>query len=722
MEIVHGTRYRGEQVFTDKRGKIIKQGRRQVKSGNNFNHLVNTSDVQFTSSLTYGNVDKTVKLMIDLIEKYHYQLSKLAKYLQKDTDLKTCEAVWNFVFNHIQYKNDKAGLEQLTIPARIWLNRSTEGTPSDCDDHSVFVGALLYCLGIPFHIRIAGYGGKPFSHVYIIAKNDICIDTVLHAFNKEAFYTSKKDSKNMMKIEVLHGLGGVGTLGELGELGDLGFISELAKSALNFNERIEQSLPNESYFEEFQEDQPINGFGDKVKEQIDALRNLGKEHLAISLRAYEKEPELYHAKGFSAEYWRLMHKAYESLKTGNLNGITVNLTNGKEWEKSNLSSLNGVADDNGQVTGIMGLLDGFFKKIRRGFKKFGKWTAKNAKKAVKWVGGFLKKVAHFMMKINPIMIAVRAILRAKINGNKGDIALTLGMGMMTSQQATQSGITPDEHAKAKRALAKFIKKYRFLGGKTTKLKSVIAKAYKKHAKNSKMPDVSLRGYADIDGLEGLDGRRRRRRKRRRKARRAASHKVNSAKEKANLKKEKLKLLDKKLPKFEREQLEFLKVAFKSEAKKSGLAEPVTVASSATAVPIATKIINWFLKMLSKLGLKKVITKLKEKRIAKLGEKAAKAAESGAAELAKKYLLKKETAENNLAIFNQGTPQEKEAIAPTDTVHDAVVLPPTGTMLEPVKKQAGMNTLLMVGLGLVAGGALLYGNKGEDKKNKRVKKK
>lgn len=721
MEIVQATRVRGQQVFKTKTGQIIKQGRRPVKSGSSYNHLVNTSDVQFTSSLTYGNVDKTVKLMAEIIENYHYQLKDLALHLKRDTELQTCKAVWDFVFNHIQYKRDKVGIEQLTTPARIWLNRSTEGTPSDCDDHSIFVGSLLYQLGIPFTIRIAGYEGKKFSHVYIVTKGNICLDTVLHAFNKEAFYTSKKDSK-MMQIEVLHGFGGVGTLGELGELGDLGFVSSLASSVLNFQNRLEQDLPNESYFNNYQENEEINGFNDVSDNLINSFKNLGKEQLEITLKAYEEEPELYHAKGFSPDYWRLMYKAYKSFENSDLDGIIVNLTNGAEWEKQNLSSLNGVADESGEVTGLMGFMDGLFKKIRRGFKKFGKWTKKTVKKAVKWVGGFLKKVSRFMMKINPIMIGVRTILRFKINKNKKDLAITLGLGLMTSQQAAQAGISKSEHDKAKRALAKFIKKYRFLGGKTSKLKSVIAKAYRKHAKGVNLPDVSLRG---LDDLEGLEGRRRRRRRRRRRARRALTAKKSAT----QFRKEKSKILNKKMSKFKREQLEFLKVAFKDEAKRQGLADPATAGSAAAAVPIATKIINWILKMLGKLGLKKVITKLKEKRIAKLAEKAKKAVESGATDLAKKYLDKKKKAENNLVIFNNKskpipTPASKEIPKENITSSSGKVstIVPTDTtiMATSKSKQAGMNPLLIGGLILVAGGALFYGSKDDKKKKKEPK--
>jgi len=730
MEIVKSKILNDEKVFISNAGKIIKQGRRPIKQGVRFNKLVNTSDVRFTSSLTYGNVDDTVKIMTDIIKKYHYQVKDLAMYLKCDTKLKTCKNVWEFVFNHIQYKRDKVGVEQLSTPARIWLNRSTEGTPSDCDDHSIFVGSLLYCLGIPFKIRIAGYDGNNFSHVYIIAEGDICIDTVLYAFNTEASYSSKKDSK-MMQIETLQGFSGLGELSTLGELGNLGALSALASSALKYENTAKQLLPSESYLDNFQEDESINGFDDVMQSQIEAAKLLGREQLQITYADYLKEPELYHAKGFSPQYWELMKKALDSFKTENLDGIVVNLTNGADWEKKNLSPLNGVEDEDGQVTGLMGFLEGWFKKVRKWgkktVKKGFKWAKKAVKNATKWVGGFLKKVGRFLMKINPIMIAVRAILRAKINANKDDLALTLGLGLLNSQQATAIGASTDEHAKAKRAFAKFLKKYRFLGGKTSKLKSVIAKAYRKHAKEANLPNVSLQGYEDLSALEG---RRRRRRKRRRKARRAKEKAANLVKERKKFNSEKTKLLNKKMSKFKREQLDFLKVAFKSEAKRHGLAEPVTAGSSAAAIPISQKIIQWFLKMLGKLGLKKVITKLKEKRIKNLAKKAEEAAKNGATDLANKYLAKKEKAENNLVVFNQDSPRPSSgdprktnditADSSSSSSSPIVVPDSSNPIFESKNKQAGMNKWLIGGLILIGGG-MLYGSK-DNKKKKEPKSK
>jgi hypothetical protein len=190
MELIKSRIIKGEKVFVTNKNEIVGQGRRTIKDGSSFTHLIKIGDVKNISSLTYGNVNSTVQMMSSIIEKYHYQVNDLANFLRKDTELETCKSIWNFVFNHVQYKRDRTDREQLSTPARIWLNREKEGTPSDCDDHTVLVGSLLYCLGIPFLIRIAGYDGNSFSHVYPVTQSNICVDTVLHAFNKEAYYTN----------------------------------------------------------------------------------------------------------------------------------------------------------------------------------------------------------------------------------------------------------------------------------------------------------------------------------------------------------------------------------------------------------------------------------------------------------------------------------------------------------------------------------------------------
>jgi hypothetical protein len=742
MEIIESRIIEGEKVFMTSKNEIVGQGRRSIKDGSPYTRLIKIEDVKNTSSLTYGNVDNTVQMMCSIIEKYHYQVTDLANFLRKGTELETCKSIWNFVFNHVQYKRDRVDREQLSTPARIWLNREKEGTPSDCDDHTVLVGSLLYCLGIPFKIRIAGYDGKPFSHVYPVTQSNICVDTVLHAFDKEAFYTTKQDSK-IMQIETLQGHD------TTEELGTLGAVDALQQSADDYDNQSDDFVSEEEI--ELADPEVLNGFADVIKRETKALRNLSEKQLEIALDQYRKEPALYHAKGFSPEYWQHMQKAYDSLKRGDtLEGIIVNMGNGAKWERENLNPVNGLENDYGETVGMMGALEGWFKKVfkkvkhavrsaGRGIRKGVKSVGKVIKKASQWAVKQLKKLGKFLMKINPIMIIVRAMLRAKVKKDKNSMGLKLAYGMLlTDQQALAVRISLKDLNESRRAYAKFIKKYSFLGGSTSKIKSVIQSVWDAHIKKG-----SLKGVDCQDDLGQLEGRRSRRRRRRRAKKKAAALakaralKASNQIKAANKVAAKAYSIDKRAndaaanklrnrSKWELERMAFLKEMFKSEARMlkgvDGLGEPVTLATTGAAAGICAKIIAWLMKMLKKVGLGKVVEKLKKKRIDNLKNKLSKTLSTAAKDILEKKIAK---AENNLVIFKaipsgktEKAPQQNPAFTPIKA-NTADMLALTDEAGKP--KTAGMGMVGGIILGLAALG-MAFGSSKKKKKSETKSKK
>ncbi|MCY1634864.1 hypothetical protein [Marinifilum sp. D737] len=692
--VLKTTNKNGDVVFRTANGQIVHQGVRKIKPGIEFNHLIDTSDVKFTSTFTEGSVDDTVSIMCNIIKKHHGQVKELANSLKRDTRYKTLKSIWDFVFNHIQYKKDTPGIEQLSTPARIWLNRSIPNTPSDCDDHSLFVGSLLYCLGIPFSIRIAGYEGKPFSHVYVVV-GDVCIDTVLHRFNCEAEYTSKKDKQ--MQIETLAGVGadpefvdGLGTLNQLHESGD------------NYDTIMQRLHDSEQ----------VNGVGDSnLEEEEKALRVLGETQLETTLKEYELEPEKYHALGFGQKFWLHMKAALQAIKDGeSLDGIIIKLTDGSKWERENLSPLNGMAGENGETIGLLSALDGFFKKFRRKIKKFGRYARKTVKKAGKFIAKGFKKVAKFLMKINPINIAIRAVLRSRIKNNKKGLALKMGYGLLSAAQAKQLGISTKDYNAAKRAYSKFAKKYRFLGGKESKLRRVLASAWQKAAQKASLPYMNLAG--DLGQLEG------RRRRRRRRKRRASAQKL------ALLKKSNTQS-SKPMSKYEKERLAFLKLVHKDIAKQElGVVATTTAIGSAAIAKKVAMILVPIFSILKAVGLGDMIKKMKEKRISNLSERI-----KNETDPAKRLLLeqKKSRAENNLVIFNRVLDKKKPAVKLPVNSNYNVPNPQISTdpgayqtesgqsnSFQPITanntKQAGMNPLAIGALLLVGGGLLWGANK------------
>ncbi|MCZ4693882.1 hypothetical protein DWB61_03760 [Ancylomarina euxinus] len=461
----------GVRSFMTSSGVIVGQGNRTIKNGLEFNHLIDTSGVTFTSSFSEGGVNDTVLKIREIIQNNHEQVSQLAKTLKRNSLVETCGAVWDFVFHHIQYKSDKVGVEQLSTPARIWLNRSTPNTPSDCDDHTIFCGSLLYCLGIPFSIRIAGYDNKPFSHVYIVVSDSICIDTVLHRFNVEAPFSSKKDSK--MTIETLQGLDGQEHLGELGELDE---------SIRNFANTMEG----------------LKGLGDidSSPQEEAALRTLGVKQLGITLKAYQSDPAPFHALGYKPAYFEHVRKVLKEMMGGSLEGITIKLADGSSYEQKNLSGLQGLSDVQG--LGFLGWFDGWFKKLRKGIKKVAKKVKKVVKKTVKVVGKVAKKGITLLNKINPLFMAVRGGILLAIKKNFFGLALKFGFGLLTKEQAISIGCDLDQWGKSVKAYSKFADKFRFLGGRTSKLREAIKKGYVKYSKSKGYPTI------DYKSLKGLD--------------------------------------------------------------------------------------------------------------------------------------------------------------------------------------------------------------------------
>lgn len=124
-----------------------------------------------------------------------------------------CETIWQFVYDHIAYKRDEKGKEQIRRPARAWMDRQSG---VDCDCYSEFISSCLTNLGIPHKLRITKYSLDTFQHIYPVVPKDgnldkpltnrrdyITMDCVKEAFDDEQPYTEFKDFP--MRLEFLNG-------------------------------------------------------------------------------------------------------------------------------------------------------------------------------------------------------------------------------------------------------------------------------------------------------------------------------------------------------------------------------------------------------------------------------------------------------------------------------------------------------------------------------------
>jgi hypothetical protein len=191
---------------------LVASFQRQIKSGNQFNKLFPKPDFSDTL-LQEGNVNDTVHLMGKYIQKYKSDTAKLAPILKGKSLEETLRNNWNFVYNHIQYKLDTPGVEELRRPARTWAERKTG---VDCDCYTIFLCTLLLNQGLEPVIRIVQIPpAASFHHVYpIVYKNGdtglyYTLDAVLDRFNYEKPFSKKRDytmDELGIPIKGLHGI------------------------------------------------------------------------------------------------------------------------------------------------------------------------------------------------------------------------------------------------------------------------------------------------------------------------------------------------------------------------------------------------------------------------------------------------------------------------------------------------------------------------------------
>lgn len=170
--------------------------KRDIQPGVRYNHLMPRSKGKDTVIVEPGKAQlhHTINLIRSLVHETKNDTRKLASVLKGKSLEETCRNIWQFVYNHIQYRKDQPGIEQVRRPARTWADRQ-RGV--DCDCYTVFISSILLNLAIPHRIRITKYGGKRhFQHIYPVVPTPaggITLDCVTDAFDYEVPYTEKRD-------------------------------------------------------------------------------------------------------------------------------------------------------------------------------------------------------------------------------------------------------------------------------------------------------------------------------------------------------------------------------------------------------------------------------------------------------------------------------------------------------------------------------------------------
>ena len=205
-----------------------------IRSGREYDHLIPKAKLTDSTVKRGATVSDTVKFIPQAVRETMWQASKIAPLLKGKDLYETCSNIWHFLYEHVKYKKDEDGIEQVRSFARLWHDRFSG---VDCDCFTTSVLCLLAHHNIKGVMRITKYKQNHFQHIYVIVptgKGDyITIDCVVDKFDYEEPYTEKKDFS--MELQFLNGIeddrlsGNVDAQEMLGWGDDTGNFGELGK-------------------------------------------------------------------------------------------------------------------------------------------------------------------------------------------------------------------------------------------------------------------------------------------------------------------------------------------------------------------------------------------------------------------------------------------------------------------------------------------------------------
>ena len=424
----------------------ISAGYRIIKDGSRFDRYFEKPEVVDRIIIDDGEVDQTVDLMKKVVWKYINDTKRIAQQLKGSSLNQTCENIWTFLHDHIQYRLDKKGVEQLRRPCRSWAER-TEGI--DCDCFSIFVSSILTNLEIAHKFRITKYNTDQYQHVYVIVptgKQQITIDWGLSEFDTEKDYSQNKDftmNMNGINIAVLSGIdsdvmdlvAGFEGLGELTEAENQKFLFEHLVKTRTMIAAKPELISNVDYPPAFLKmlDYAIANWHTPNRDQ--ALENLARN-----------EDEINQMNGFDGS------------------------------EDPEMDGLDELYGDYDELSGKKAGKKGFFKKVGSAVKKVGKTTIKAA------------------VRFNPLTISARNgfLLALKLNLKK--MGTKLKWAYATKEQAAAKGVSESDWQKSKTALVKIEKLFADkLQGKKSALKNAILKG----------KAGGINGFEEESSIEGL---------------------------------------------------------------------------------------------------------------------------------------------------------------------------------------------------------------------------
>ena len=129
-----------------------------IKPGSRYDRLFRQPNWKDTIIKRSADLADTLELIPKVVKETKADTVKIGKLLKGKTKLETCRNIWHFVYDHIPYRRDEKGKEQIRRPSRSWFERKTrkDGSPGgvDCDCYTVFISSILSNLGIDHSLRV----------------------------------------------------------------------------------------------------------------------------------------------------------------------------------------------------------------------------------------------------------------------------------------------------------------------------------------------------------------------------------------------------------------------------------------------------------------------------------------------------------------------------------------------------------------------------------------
>ena len=406
----------------------ITSGQRRIRDGKQYDRYFPKADERDRIIIKDGEVSDTVELMEKVVHKYLTDTARIAPVLRRNTLEETCKSIYDFVYNHIQYKLDKRGLEQLRRPARSWAERRTG---VDCDCMSIFISSILTNLKIPHSFRITRYSADHWQHVYVIVPDNrggyINIDAVVSPYGYEKPFTDKMDytmSLNGINVAVLSGLNS--------DLDTVVMGAGLSGSDLGAT---------------------------TAKQDLDSIYR----HLVATRKSIAENPKMVSSIDDPQALIKMLDYAIQYFYTDKRDEALAVLE--KNEEQLNFRN------------GFSGLGDDVFDHDEYALNGPGKkGFFKGIKNAVQKVGKGLKEVGKAVVRFNPVSIAARGGFLVAMKTNLGKMAAKLKWGYATKEQAAAKGISEAQWNKSKEALAKVERLFADkLQGKRDALRNAILK-------------------------------------------------------------------------------------------------------------------------------------------------------------------------------------------------------------------------------------------------------